>query len=233
MLHSPPARSRSPPACARRRRRRSLPAWRRAAAAMRRAAAASALAPPAAVQTRRRPIAGAARPGAATAAAAAAAVAAAAALCALIRAPAACLPHATQLPHRRRFHKALESAKQSEDMWVLLGNAHIADAKARCLADSLRGNSSVTSINLSANQIGDEGVKVTRTALRRLLAALRPRCCCCCCGRCSLAAGARCRPPPLTAAVCACARPGTCLCCPARPCRHWQRCWPLAAPVSS
>eukprot|EP00775_Hariotina_reticulata_P002901 gene2901-3189_t len=57
----------------------------------------------------------------------------------------------------RRFQKALESAKQNEDMWLLLSNAHVHDAKARKLFDALKTNSSVTSINLSANHISDEG----------------------------------------------------------------------------
>ncbi|KAF8065507.1 hypothetical protein HT031_003108 [Scenedesmus sp. PABB004] len=59
----------------------------------------------------------------------------------------------------RRFQKALEAAKHSEDMWVLLGNANIHDAKARKLFDALRANASITSVNLSANHIGDEGVQ--------------------------------------------------------------------------
>ncbi|WIA16567.1 hypothetical protein OEZ85_013237 [Tetradesmus obliquus] len=59
----------------------------------------------------------------------------------------------------RRFQKALESAKHDEDMWVLLANANVHDAKARKLFEALKSNSSITSVNLSANYIGDEGVQ--------------------------------------------------------------------------
>ncbi|WIA36761.1 hypothetical protein OEZ86_008027 [Tetradesmus obliquus] len=59
----------------------------------------------------------------------------------------------------RRFQKALESAKHDEDMWVLLANANVHDAKARKLFEALKSNSSITSVNLSANHIGDEGVQ--------------------------------------------------------------------------
>jgi hypothetical protein len=37
-----------------------------------------------------------------------------------------------------RFQKALESAKHDEDMWVLLANANIHDAKARKVSSTLR-----------------------------------------------------------------------------------------------
>jgi hypothetical protein len=36
-----------------------------------------------------------------------------------------------------RFQKALESAKHDEDMWVLLANANIHDAKARKVRSTL------------------------------------------------------------------------------------------------
>eukprot|EP00879_Flechtneria_rotunda_P030605 GHRR01033263.1.p1 GENE.GHRR01033263.1~~GHRR01033263.1.p1 ORF type:complete len:172 (+),score=55.98 GHRR01033263.1:164-679(+) len=61
----------------------------------------------------------------------------------------------------RRFKQALESAKQDDEMFLLLADANVYDAKARKLFDALKDNSSVTSINLSGNKIGDEGVQVS------------------------------------------------------------------------
>jgi hypothetical protein len=41
-----------------------------------------------------------------------------------------------------RFQRALESAKHDEDMWVLLANANIHDAKARKVSSTIRSSSS-------------------------------------------------------------------------------------------
>ncbi|KAL4421761.1 hypothetical protein ABPG77_009744 [Micractinium sp. CCAP 211/92] len=68
----------------------------------------------------------------------------------------------------RRFQEAVDQlSHNSEDgMWIKLGGCHLADGKMKKLCEALKANTTVISIDLSDNQLSDEGAKLLAAALR-------------------------------------------------------------------
>jgi len=70
----------------------------------------------------------------------------------------------SRIPHPSVSHsltKVLASIQGGEDMWVLLGGAGLPDSQVRRVVDALRGNASITSVDLSRNQISEQGLEVS------------------------------------------------------------------------
>jgi hypothetical protein len=61
-------------------------------------------------------------------------------------------------------------------MWVLLSGAGLPDGKAARVMQSLRGNSSITSVDLSSNQITEEGLQVGGACRAWVRACVVPMC---------------------------------------------------------
>ncbi|KAJ9528314.1 hypothetical protein QJQ45_014291 [Haematococcus lacustris] len=58
-----------------------------------------------------------------------------------------------------RFNAALAALRGSEEMWIDLSRSLLQDAKAKKLMEQLKANKSVTSLNLSQNQLTDEAAQ--------------------------------------------------------------------------
>ncbi|GLI58902.1 hypothetical protein VaNZ11_000684 [Volvox africanus] len=67
------------------------------------------------------------------------------------------LTKAQKAEAEKRFTAALDACRGNSEMWVKLGQCNIFDAKAKKLADVLRGNICITSLDLSGNNISDDG----------------------------------------------------------------------------
>ncbi|PNW74699.1 hypothetical protein CHLRE_12g486550v5 [Chlamydomonas reinhardtii] len=66
----------------------------------------------------------------------------------------------------RRFTAALDACRGANEMWVKLSNCNIFDVKAKKLADVLKSNSCITSLDLSQNHISDEGAQALAAMLQ-------------------------------------------------------------------
>ncbi|KAG2452581.1 hypothetical protein HYH02_002818 [Chlamydomonas schloesseri] len=66
----------------------------------------------------------------------------------------------------RRFTAALDACRGADEMWVKLSNCNIFDVKAKKLADALKSNSCITSLDLSQNHISDEGAQALAAMLQ-------------------------------------------------------------------
>jgi hypothetical protein len=76
-----------------------------------------------------------------------------------------------------RFQKALESAKHDEDMWVLLANANIHDAKARKVSSKRNYSSNSSSSSRVQHMFAAATIRSRAAAVRsEHLFALRAYC---------------------------------------------------------
>ncbi|EFJ50595.1 hypothetical protein VOLCADRAFT_103810 [Volvox carteri f. nagariensis] len=75
------------------------------------------------------------------------------------------LTKAQKAEAEKRFAAALDACRGSTEMWVKLAHCNIFDAKAKKLADALRTNSCITCLDLSGNNISDEGAQALAAML--------------------------------------------------------------------
>ena len=63
---------------------------------------------------------------------------------------------------RRRFESVVEQlrARASDELWVSLGSCGVHDARMAALTEALAQNSTVTALDLSRNNITEDGAKV-------------------------------------------------------------------------
>eukprot|EP00897_Mesotaenium_endlicherianum_P003201 jgi/Mesen1/2909/ME000175S02065 len=66
-----------------------------------------------------------------------------------------------------RYAAAIEGLRSNDEMcmWVQLGKCRVGDKKARKLFEAMKGNKTVTSIDLSENTISDDGLQALATVL--------------------------------------------------------------------
>ncbi|GLC44160.1 hypothetical protein PLESTB_000901600 [Pleodorina starrii] len=65
----------------------------------------------------------------------------------------------------KRFTAALDACRNNSEMWVKLAQCNIFDSKAKKLADLLKSNTCITSLDLSGNSISDEGAQALASML--------------------------------------------------------------------
>ncbi|GFR46461.1 hypothetical protein Agub_g8036 [Astrephomene gubernaculifera] len=75
------------------------------------------------------------------------------------------LTKAQKAEAEKKFTSALDACRGATEMWVDLSNSHVYDAKAKKLADALKANSCITSLDLSRNNIADDGAQALASML--------------------------------------------------------------------
>uniref|UniRef100_A0A7S0RKD5 Uncharacterized protein n=1 Tax=Chlamydomonas leiostraca TaxID=1034604 RepID=A0A7S0RKD5_9CHLO len=74
-------------------------------------------------------------------------------------------PQVNKAEADKKFNAAISSIKGNDEMWVKLNACAVQDGKAKKLFDQLKSNSTVTSLDLSQNQLTDEAAQTIASIL--------------------------------------------------------------------